>query len=102
MFYILAKDRDPQYVKSTKTGDALIEEILVQRRIELWAEGRSWTDLKRLNRALVRPQSNNAGGGLHVASICLVTDVPAGDVRWQWFIPKDELDANPKIKQNPA
>lgn len=102
VLYILAKDRDPQYVKSTKTGDALIEEILVQRRIELWAEGRSWTDLKRLNRALVRPQSNNAGGGLHVASICLVTDVPAGDVRWQWFIPKDELDANPKIKQNPA
>ncbi len=102
VLYLLAHNRDPQYTKSTKTGDALLEEILVQRRIELWGEGRNFTDLKRLNRPLVRPTGNNAGQGLHVASYCIVTDVPSGDNRWQWFLPKAELDTNPNLEQNPS
>jgi len=52
--YPLAKHRDPAYTKSTKTGQALIDEILIQRRVELWGEGFRFTDLKRLNLALDR------------------------------------------------
>src|SRR5690625_6802734 len=39
VLYILANARDPEYEKSTNTGEKLMEEILIQRRIELWAEG---------------------------------------------------------------
>lgn len=33
--YPLAHHRDPQYVRSTNTGEALIDEVMFQRRIEL-------------------------------------------------------------------
>jgi hypothetical protein len=50
----LAQHRDPQYVKSTKTGADLIDEVMFQRRVELWGEGFRFTDLKRLNMSLDR------------------------------------------------
>ena len=37
--YELNSVRDPSYVKSTKTGQDLIDEILLYRRIELWGDG---------------------------------------------------------------
>ena len=52
--YPLAKHRDPNYTLSTKIGQALIDEIMVQRRVELWGEGFRFTDLKRLNLPLDR------------------------------------------------
>ncbi|MDR0657414.1 MAG: RagB/SusD family nutrient uptake outer membrane protein [Mediterranea sp.] len=52
--YPLAKRRDPAYTLSTKTGQALIDEIMVQRRVELWGEGFRFLDLKRLNMPLDR------------------------------------------------
>lgn len=102
VLYLLAKNRDPQYVKSVKTGQALIDEILIQRRIELWGEGRNWTDLKRLNLPLQRPSGSTAGKGVHIASFATTLDVPAGGNIWTWMIPKAETDANPEIVQNPA
>jgi hypothetical protein len=35
----LVKKRDAAYTRSTKTGTALLNEILFHRRIELWGEG---------------------------------------------------------------
>jgi len=102
VLFLLAKNRDPQYVRSTKTGTAFIEEILVQRRVELWGEGRNWTDLKRLNLPLVRPTAANAGMGFHVESFATVVNVPAGGNIWTWMIPRAEIDANPNLQQNPA
>lgn len=52
--YPLAHSRDKQYVLSTSTGEALLDEILFQRRIELWGEGFRWFDLKRLHQDLDR------------------------------------------------
>jgi hypothetical protein len=83
------------YVASTKTGQALIDEILLNRRLELWGEGFRFTDLKRLNLPLNRTGSN------HTVSLCIETNINAGDVRWEWLIPKQELDANKQIQQNP-
>jgi hypothetical protein len=83
------------YVASTKTGQALIDEILLNRRLELWGEGFRFTDLKRLNLPLNRTGSN------HTVSLCIETIIAAGDVRWEWLIPKQELDANKQIQQNP-
>lgn len=94
---LLAKNRDASYVKSTKTGNDLINEILVQRRIELWGEGFRFLDLKRLNARLDRNGSN------HNTALAVVMSVDPGDNMWQFMIPKAELDANPAIKdfQNP-
>ena len=91
----LVKQRDPAYVTSTKTGDALIEEIMFHRRIELWGEGHRFLDLKRLNQPL------NRNGIGHNAAVALIFDVPAGDVRWEFLIPRSELDANKLSVQNP-
>jgi hypothetical protein len=91
----LVKQRDPAYVTSTKTGEALIEEIMFQRRIELWGEGHRFLDLKRLDQPL------NRNGIGHNAAVAVLFDVPAGDSRWEFLIPRRELDANKLAVQNP-
>lgn len=95
--YPLAVNRDPQYVKSTKTGADLINEIMIQRRAELWGEGFRFYDLKRTNSPLDR------NGGNHNASYNNgVFNVPANDIRWQFLIPQDEINnSNGVVTQNP-
>lgn len=94
--YTLAVNRDPSYQKSTKTGTALLDEILIQRRIELWGEGFRFTDLKRMNAPLDRTGAN------HILSVCGLLNIPAGDKLWQWIIPQDEINASKGlIEQNP-
>ncbi len=87
--------RDPSYTLSTNTGTALVDEILLQRRWELWGEGFRFYDLKRMNLPLDRNGAN------HIQALTIVFDVPVGDNRWQWLIPQDALDANPLLVQNP-
>ena len=92
--YQLAKKRDAAYVLSTKTGNALMDEILTQRRIELWGEGFRFYDLKRLNLPLDRHR--------HPFLPTYQKNVPAGDIKWQFVIPQSEIDATSGvIKQNP-
>lgn len=95
--YTLAVNRDPDYVLSTNTGQALIDEIMFQRRVDFWAEGLRWFDLKRLDLPLDRRVVPNyvsaSAGGL--------LEVPAGDVRWQFAIPIAEIQANPNTERNP-
>jgi hypothetical protein len=85
------------------TGAALLEEIYLQRRIELWGEGFRWLDLKRQQKPLERPFASDLAldkSGLHEASLARVTDIPVDDVRWTMLIPQDEMDANPNMEQN--
>lgn len=93
--YTLAHNRDVNYVKSSNTGQALKDEIAIQRRLELWGEGFRFFDLKRQNLSVDRSGSN------HDAALALVLKVPAGGVNWQWLFPQDEVNANPKLEQNP-
>ena len=90
----LVQTRDPQYKLSANRGAALMEEILTQRRIELWGEGFRFTDLKRLNLALDRTNSN------HDEAVSQTMSVPAGDKRWEFVISQKEMDANPAMVQN--
>ncbi len=92
--YTLAVNRNPSYVKSTSTGQTLIDEIMVQRRVELWGEGFRFLDLKRLNLPLDRTGAN------HVVAQMNVATVPVGDKLWQWLIPQKEMDTNPVMVQN--
>ncbi|WP_025764415.1 RagB/SusD family nutrient uptake outer membrane protein [Dyadobacter tibetensis] len=93
----LAVNRNPKYEKSTKTGEALIQEIMIQRRVELWGEGFRFYDLKRTNSPL------NRNGGNHSATFTNgVLDVPAGDKLWQFLIHQDEINNSQGIVvQNP-
>jgi hypothetical protein len=96
--FALVSVRNGSYVKSTNTGAALIDEILLQRRIELWGEGFRFFDLKRLDQPLNRPTTGN----ILSAVVAGVFTVPAGDVRWEFLIPRDELNAtNGIVVQNP-
>ncbi|MDR1919209.1 MAG: RagB/SusD family nutrient uptake outer membrane protein [Tannerellaceae bacterium] len=88
--------RDPEYTVTASTADELIEEILIQRRIELWGEGFRFTDLKRLDLPLDRNAVPNA-----TVDLCKEMFIPAGDPRWQWVIPIEEMNANPLMVQNP-
>jgi hypothetical protein len=89
-----AVTRDPEY-KASNTGNALIDEILTHRRIELWGEGFRFFDLKRMNMPLDRKGSN------FDQAFCSVLHVDAGDISWQYAIPQEELDNNPLMKVNP-
>ena len=95
--FTLTVNRNPSYVLSTNTGAALITEILNNRRVEFWAEGFRFYDLKRLNLPLDRTVvpnyvSASAGG---------VLQIPAGSNLWQFSIPITEIQANPNSSQNP-
>lgn len=96
VLFELAKARDTNYVLSTNSGAALIEEILTQRRVELWGEGFRFYDLKRLNLPLDRTGAN------HNATIAVTMSVPAGDKQWEFLIPRGELNRTlGVVKQNP-
>lgn len=97
VLFELANQRDPAYTLSTNTGQALIEEIMTQRRIELWGEGFRFYDLKRLDLPMNRNGSNHVD-----AVINGKYDEPAGTINWQWQIPISELNANDLMVQNPS
>lgn len=92
----LVSTRDDNYTLSTNTGQDLVDEIMIQRRIELWGEGFRFLDLKRLNLPLDRTGANH-----NPALADNVMQVSAGDIRWEWLIPREEIDANPNMVQNP-
>jgi hypothetical protein len=95
----LIKPRNAAYV-APSTASALITEALLQRRIELWGEGFSLLDLKRLK----LPLNRASGTGNHVAAIAVIFTLPAGDKDWLFRIPQSEIDASDAINpedQNP-
>jgi hypothetical protein len=78
------------------TGDALIQEILMQRRCELWGEGFRFFDLKRLNLNMDRANLGHTSSLWNAAGF-----FAAGDKNFVFLIPKQEMDANPLMEQNP-
>lgn len=87
LLYALQLNRDPDAVKSANTGADLYEEILLERRKELYAEmGVEWFDAKRLQRGIIRT-------GNHRVPLTLVPN----DHRFFLMIPQAEIDANPLI-----
>ncbi|WP_411275297.1 RagB/SusD family nutrient uptake outer membrane protein [Daejeonella sp.] len=99
--FTLVKMRDPNAVISTNNGQALTEEILLDRRVELWGEGFRWLDLKRLNLPLDRTPA--AFPNFEPLTMSGTVSIPAGDVKWQFLIPRAEIEANKSLvgQQNP-
>ncbi len=92
LLFKLQKNRDPQAVKSANSGQALLDEIIVERRKELYGEiGVEWYDAKRLRKGLPRDQ-----GGVHRLPMTNNPLMP-DDKRFFLKIPQSEIDANPNI-----
>lgn len=88
----LQKNRDPLAVASGNTGAALINEILLERRKELYGElGIDYLDIKRRQLPLIRT-------GNHPAAYKF--SFPANDNRFIFKIPQKEFDSNKAL--NPA
>ena len=98
----IVKARYPAYSAASFSGPTLIAEILLQRRIELWGEGFSLIDIKRLKTGLNRPTgAGNHGSPNLDANVYTMAD---GDPRMIMRIPKREMDNNPALTpadQNP-
>lgn len=78
------------FVNESLTGTALLEEILLERRKELYAEnGVEWFDAKRLQRGIKR-------GGNHLVKVTLEPN----DKRFILKIPQIEIDNNPFIDES--
>ncbi|SOD18409.1 RagB/SusD family nutrient uptake outer membrane protein [Pedobacter xixiisoli] len=99
---LLAKNRDPNFVRPTNLTGILTDQkslIMVQRRAELWGEGFRFLDLKRQNVALSRPTAT--GHTATLANVGVNSNLIASDKRWQFLLPRRELQANPLMEQNP-
>ena len=80
------------------SGSELLNEILLERRFELWGEGFRGFDIKRLKTGVDRNNSN------HNPLVARTMSLPAGSDRLIYQIPQAEIDANPNIgtaDQNP-
>lgn len=70
------------------SGQALLDEIYLQTRIEFWGEGKSYLAMKRNKATIVR-------GSNHLSYIGV--PIPYDDERLTFEIPEAELQANPLI-----
>lgn len=87
LLFALQQNRDPNAVAANNTGTALEDEILVERRKELYGEnGVEWFDAKRLERAIVRTPNHR-----------IVLTLEPNDKRFYLKIPQSEIDANDNI-----
>ncbi len=87
LLFVLQSARNPAAVKSGNTGQALIDEILLERRKELYGEiGVEWFDAKRTQTGISRDINHR-----------VVVNLTANDKRFYFHIPEVEINANPFI-----
>ena len=85
--------RNPEYT-CDKSGEALWNEIMDYRELELWGEGFAWSDYNRWNRDIVR-HSFAEGGNAHIS---VAKTIPASGVnKWTWDVPLNETDYNDEL-----
>ena len=87
-----AQKRNPRFMAAS-TQEELREQVRFQRRIELWFEGTNWFDMKRWKLTINRDVPNTN----HTVVFTVATDDP----KFYHMIPISEIEANPKLTQNP-
>ncbi|HDJ32496.1 MAG TPA: RagB/SusD family nutrient uptake outer membrane protein [Bacteroidetes bacterium] len=97
VLYELVSERDAGYVLSTNTGQALIDEILLQRRIELFLEGFRYFDMLRNDEEL---DMTGTGADPNLYLDGMYQARPSVNPKWLFSIPQRELNANPNMVQN--
>ena len=86
--------RDPAY-SSAATGRTFSDEVWFQRRVELWGEGFSNNDTRRLNKPLVRFHDNKSN-----FPEAFRFNMPADDGWWLLRFTNSELNTNLAIVDN--
>ena len=97
LLFELQSNRDPALTAASgATGQALIDEIMLERRKELYAEGLAdFEDKRRLQQAWVRDENHKDFAFTFVQN----------DYKFFMLVPQDEIDANPALTdadQNPV
>jgi len=69
-------------------GSALLNEVILQTRIELWGEGKSYLSMKRNKQTMTRGSNHVFHSGL---------SIPYSDERLTYEIPRAEIQNNPFI-----
>lgn len=95
----LADQRIINFGGYSATGPALLDDIMLERRLELAFEGHRYWDLARYNKDVVR---DDIAGNYSDLGAPLI--IPVSSTRRIFPIPQSELDANPVIRpqQNPG
>ncbi|RSC96123.1 RagB/SusD family nutrient uptake outer membrane protein [Tenacibaculum singaporense] len=92
ILFAIQSNRDPLAVKSSNTGQALLDEILLERRKELYAEiGVEWFDAKRYRKGIPRTGNHRTMGA---------ADLQPDDKRFFLKVPQSEIDANEYIDES--
>lgn len=85
LLFALQSARDPNATISANTGQALLDEILLERKKEFYGEfGPQWFDAKRYNLPINRSIVHR-----------IPVNVPANSNLFYLKIPQDEMDLNP-------
>lgn len=84
--------RNPDYVCTASSPEAMQDEIWFQRRIELWGEGFSFLDLMRLKKPLVRIENNVTNYPVRARF-----NMPAESDIFLYRIPESEIQVNDGI-----
>ncbi|MDE5843753.1 MAG: RagB/SusD family nutrient uptake outer membrane protein [Muribaculaceae bacterium] len=92
--------RNPGQTVDALSGDALLDQIKLQRRIELWGEGLSWFDLKRWNQPMIRNiwEAGNVNSNNIPASFKL--EKQPTDPAWRFTVPQAESQYNTAIDRS--
>ena len=86
-------NRDANYTCKASDEAGLVEEIWMQRRIELWGEGFAWFDLNRLEKPIIRTTSSNWPEAW-------IVDVDAHHDCRIWTLPDREIQNNDGIDES--
>lgn len=99
---VVRSQRYQGFTSMGETGQALMDAIDLERRLELAFEGFRWSDLKRKALPVQRSDFGDEadGSGLQVPENARTLE--ADDNRFQLPIPQDELNTNPNMNQNPG
>lgn len=83
------------------TGQALLDEIRLCRRIELWGEGSNWSDFKRWNLPITRRawKAGDTNSGNWQSEFAVDTPVDANG-GWRMLIPRGETEYNDAINKD--
>ena len=94
---LLKTNRYTGHTDVSLSGTALLNEILLERRLELAFEGDRFFDLKRRNAGVTRSGKGDKADGTGTAALFLT--LPAGDFKFCFPFPQSELNFNKNLTQ---
>ena len=99
---MVRSNRYASFISGNETGAALLNAIKLERRLELFAEGHHFFDVKRWGEGIDRSATDGEfydGTGTPVPSLFLT--LPAGSHLFEMPIPQSEINVYPEFQQNP-